>query len=508
MPVLSDLLKTLLGVSAYAPPPVRNSPALTDADVERAREALGGNLQPIPQTQLRWYLADVESAAYAAGYGNLTFAARLYRAMRQDGVFAGLLAQRTSGLVRLPKRFYGREDIVSDLEMRNGTRSVFESMVPPSESALIAADGVMLGVAVGEIVPVQGRDYGVLVRLDPEFLMYRWSEGAWYYRSVAGNLRITPGDGRWVLHVPGGRLTPWHHGLWPSCARAFVNKTHALLHRSNYSAKLANPARVAKAPAGATETQRAGFLTQVIAWGLNTTFELPPGWDVAVVETNGRGWEVFREEIDTSDREFMIALAGQIVTTTGGTGFANADIHKSIRADLIKDTGDALAYTINTQVLPAFIAQRFGLDAVRDGGVSVEWDTSLPKDLKAEAESLKASAEAIEKLSAVLSAFDMNVDAALIADKFGIPAVPVKEKRATAPNVQLAPTDVAKVVRVDEARAGAGLPPWGGEDGQMSVSFFSAKQEAALEAALTPKPAGAPATPVPQSNGAQFNAQA
>ncbi len=500
MPAFGDLLKALLGVSAYAPAPRTGDPSLGDATVERIREAAGGNLQPIPQIQLRWYLADVEDAAYAAGYGDLSRAARLYRAMRQDGVFAGLLAQRTSGLVRLPKRFYGDEDIVADLEQRNGTRSVFESMCPPSESALMAADGVMLGVAVGEIVPVQGRDYGVLTRLEPEFLSYRWSEGAWYYRSIAGNLRITPGDGRWVLHVPGGRLTPWQHGLWQSCARAFVNKTHALLHRSNYSAKLANPARVAKAPAGATEPQRVGFLSQVIAWGLNTVFELPPGWDVAVLETNGRGWEVFREEIETSDREFMIALAGQIVTTTGGTGFANADIHKSIRADLIKDTGDALAYTLNTQVLPSFIAQRFGLDAVAEGGAAVEWDTSPPKDLKIEAESLKSSAEAIEKLSAVLSAFDMNVDAVAMADKFGIPAVSIKEKRAVAPNVQLAPTDVAKVVRVDEARAGAGLPPYGGPDGQLTVYAFAALQDA---------PAGVSAAPVLPSNGnGKFNAQA
>jgi hypothetical protein len=411
----------LLGVSAYTPPANTNLPGLDDPSVERIREAQGGNLQPLPTTKLRWYLADLEKAQAAADQGNLALAAQLYRAMRRDGVFAGLLGARTSGLVRLPKRFYGDPEIASVLKARNGTRSVFDEMFPPSELALLAADGIMLGVGVAELVPVPGRDYPVMVRLDPQYLQYRWSESRWYFLSIAGAIPITPGDGRWVLHIPGGRMAPWNSGLWPACSRSFINKEHAMLHRSNYSAKLANPARAAIAPIGANEDQRKGFLQRLIAWGVNTVFELPVGWDVKIIESNGRGWEIFQDEIKTSDEEYMISINGQLVTTTGGTGFSNQDVQKNVRQDLIEDTGDGLAYTINTQGIPPFVVQRWGIESLETRATQVDWDTSTPKDLNAQASSLSAAAGAIKSLDEALAPHAKKLDVDELTVRFDVP---------------------------------------------------------------------------------------
>lgn len=412
----------LLGISAYTRPGNQNEPSLDDESVKRIREAQGGNLQPVPTTRLRWYLADLERAQAQADMGNLTLAAQLYRAMRRDGTLAGLLGTRTSGLVRLPKRFYGRAEIAQVLRARNGTRSVFDDMFPPSELALLAADGIVLGVGVAELVPVPGRDFPVMIRLDPQYLQYRWSESRWYYLSIAGAIPITPGDGRWILHLPGGRMAPWNSGLWPALGRSFINKEHAMLHRSNFSAKLANPARAAVSPVGATEVERKGMLQRLIAWGVNTVFELPVGWDVKIIESNGRGYEVFDSEILSSDTEFMICLNGQVVTTTGGTGFSNQDIHKSVRSDLIEDTGEGLAYTLNTQGLPPFIVSRWGIEALNDSTI-VEWDTSTPKDLATQAASLTAAAGAITALDKALAPHDRRLDVDEITVRFDVPVL-------------------------------------------------------------------------------------
>lgn len=423
-------IAALLGVSAYALPlPGGYAVTLDDPSVEETRAAFGGQLQPPPQSKTRWYLSDVETAEIQADGGILAPAARLMRAAKKDGVLSGVLSTRTAGLVRLPKRFRGRAEYVQDLQQGGDrARSVFDEMCPAAELALLAGDGETLGVGVAELVPVKGREYPVLVRLDPEFLIYRWNENRWYFRSIAGLLPITPGDGRWVLHIPGGRNAPWQAALWRALGRAFIRKEHANLHKDSWEAKLANPARVATAPQGSTEAQKQSWFQKVMAWGTNTVFGLTPGYSVELLESNGRGYDSFLKTIDGQDREMIIAVAGQTVTVDGGTGFANADIHKSIRADLIKSTADGLAYTVNTQILPQWVETLVGPDAsdeevaaaLRDCP-TVEWDVAPPRDRKVEAEVLSALGAGVQALRAALAGSGRDVDVVAFCERFGVP---------------------------------------------------------------------------------------
>lgn len=415
---LKARLDALLGVSAYQSP--RGfGPEHDDAIVEEIRKAFGGNLSMLPTTRARWYLQDLERASYQCDDGNMELAAQLCQSMRRDGTISGLLRALTGGLVRLPKKFYGKYG-GEELRARNGSRSVFDDMFPPSEVGLLAQDGIKLGVGVAEMVPVPGRDFPIMIRLEPQFLKYRPLENRWYFSSVAGPLPITPGDGRWILHTPGGRNTPWRSGLWPSLGRSFITKEHALLHRSNYSDKLANAARAAKAPSGATEGQRQGFLSSLIAWGINTVIELPPGWDVELIESNGRGYEVFQQEIESCDREIAIVIAGQTVLVDGGVGFQNADIFRAIQSDIIKDVADSLAYTINTQGIPQYVVDHYGEDALQESAM-LEWDIARPKDVAAEAQALSSAADAVAKWKELLKSEGRELDFDELVTRYGIP---------------------------------------------------------------------------------------
>lgn len=416
--LLGDVVAALLGVSAYEPPKAPK----TDDELERERATRGSQLARQTQPQMRWYLADLEDAMRSADAGNLRQAAKIWRAMRQDGIVSGLMSTCTDGLVRLPKQFSGADEQISELKPGNATVSVFDQMLPAAELALMAADGRGLGVGIGELVPVRGRDYPILIRLEPEWLRYRWDTNQWLYAGKGREEEVTPGDGRWVLHVPGGRVAPWQHGLWYALGEAWVPKTHSKSYRGNWESKLANPARVAVSPSGASEEQSESFFQKVMAWGVNTVFGMKPGYDVKLLESNGRGYEAFGETIKTSNEEIIIAIAGQLVTTTGGTGFANADIHKTIRADIIKAIADGLAHTVNTQCLPPWVAARWGVEALACRAM-VSWDVTPPKDRKAEADAMTALAGAITAMRQAIAPYGRDVDVAAVLTAHGIPTV-------------------------------------------------------------------------------------
>jgi len=410
----------LLAVSAYALPP-SSLPGLDSAQVEGQRRRFGGQLTLQPPTRSRWYLRDLEEAEFRADGGDLSTAGELMRAVDRDGVLAGVMSTRAGGLVRLPKRWRGPADMVDALQQGGiQARSVFDEMFPASELERFVADGVKLGVAVGELVPVEGRDYPVFVRRLPEYLVFRWAENRWYFRAAVGLIPITPGDGRWILHTPGGREAPWQGGLWRCLGRAYITKDHARNHRDNWEAKLANPARVATAPQGAAEAQKQGWFRKVMAWGVNSVFGLTPGYDVKLLESNGLGADSWKNTIAEQNQEMIIATSGQTVTTDGGAGFANADIHKSIRADLIKATADALAHTINTQGLPAWVLNVFGEDRLGECP-TVEWDVTPPHDQMQAANALVAAASAIKTLGEALASHGLALDAESICTRFGIP---------------------------------------------------------------------------------------
>jgi len=429
---LRDTLAALLGVSTYEKAPASQ---VDWKRVSEHRAEHAGSITRQSYTQTRWYVADLEDAVRMADAGNLQKAARLWKAMRRDAVISGLMSTCTDGLVRLPKRFYGDAQQIEELESRNGTRSVFDEMFPAAELAKLAADGRVLGAGVAELLPVKGREFPVMVTLDPEWLQYDFSDGRWYYDSAVGRLPITPGDGRWILHLPGGRTNPWQTGLWYPLGDAWIPKTHARGYRNTWESKLANPARVAVSPAGASEEQEQSWFEAVMAWGVNPVFGMKPGYDVKLVESNGRGWESFAKTNADANTEFMIAIAGQTVTTDGGAGFQNSDIHKTIRADIIKAIADGVAHTANTQGLPPWVVNRWGKEALRTRA-TVEWDVTPPKDRNAEATAMVTFSNAIKGLREALAPYRKDVDVVALSQAHGIPLVDVAPALSVVPTIE------------------------------------------------------------------------
>ena len=404
--MISDLIESLLARTVHQNQSLVSAAPrdLADPTVEQIRRLRGGEIQNLVQTRTEWYLADIESGLTLVRNGNFRLAAQLADACKRDAYYNGLLNVRTAGIVALPKIWRGDPELISRLSSETDSAPLFDEICPSIEIIKMMADGIELGVSIGELVEIEGREHPLLVRLDPQFLRFYPATSEWIFDSVAGPLRITPGDGRWVLHTPGGRLNPWQYGIWPAMGAAYIRKVHAQLARSNYVVKLANPARVAYSPLGSSEVEKAGYLEQIISWGLNSVFELPPGYDVKLLESAGTGHEVFEAEIEASHQEYQVGLTGQLVTTEGGAGFSNTSVGERIQGQLIKASSEGMAHTINSQILPHW-ALKINPDLQVNELPRVAWDISPPSDLASKADTLTKLGGAVDQLQLTMSSW-------------------------------------------------------------------------------------------------------
>lgn len=431
-----QLVAALLGISTFAPA-TQPGPELGDESVDAIRRAMGGNLEPIPQTRMRWYPPDIERAQRMAdATGDLMMIGQLSESMEIDGVIRGLGDARAS-VCDFPKRWYGSDDVLRVLETKTASdRDVYSEMIPSAEKRLMVKDGMKCGVAVGEMVPVQGRDFPVLVRRYPQNLFFLWPKNQWYYRSIAGLIPIQPGiptgpNNWWVLHIPGGRLAPWKSGLWQPLGRPFINKTQTIFSRQAYEFRHSQPARVGQAPLGATEPERVSVLRQIIRWAQNAAFIMPVGWEVKLVESNGQGTKVYGESIATYNEEIATAYAGSAAMLKGTVGFGNMKPFAMIAKDLMQTTARGWDHTENTQILAQFIGTRWGTDALRNA-TTVETDVSEPIDLTAEATAsvqlgvaIKGLVEAIAQAQKAAGVKDpVALDVTQLLARFGVPTKP------------------------------------------------------------------------------------
>ena len=456
---LLERVARFVGRSVYDGKTLPTGQDIESAAVVKIREILGGQLQMPPQTVLQWFLEEVDEARVAADRGDLTQAGRLLRALRGDALVSGLLRTKAGGTIRLPKKWRGDESIVEQLTSAEvGSITDFDLLCPPNELQAMAEDADFLRVAIGELCPVVGRPFPVLRRLDPEFLYFNWAQNRWYFKSPTGLLNVEAGDRRWVLHLAGPATAPWQFGSWNALGRTWVRKDSCQHLKSNWEFTLANPARIAKSPQGAAREQRLGFFHQLAAWGINSVFALPAGWDAAILESKGEGWQGFDSSIKSYNEEIMIALAGQLVSITGGTGFSSEDLYASVRFDLIRDTAVPLAFTINTQILPAYVVAMHGEEAL-DECPSFEFEVKRPDDLKAEAAALTALGQALNKIVEVAKTGGLKIDLVGILAKFGIKADP--DELSAIQRLSVPPTALLQALRIRELREAIGIDPLG-----------------------------------------------
>jgi hypothetical protein len=434
-------LRRLFMRSARLPPPQGStSPALSSAydvpgwmagwptqEVENDR-----GVRPMRVfAQTRWDPAQGDAALREAESGSFLGIAKFLDAMRRDGLINGITGVRTSGMLRCPVKFTGDPWLVEQLRGRDpvydaggtmsdpGTPGLFWDMFPESEQAAVIFDGIMAGVGIGEMVPRPGKPPR-LRHLPLHFAHYRYETDFWWYQSatnlwaitvdtdeppVATEPRVTEDEerGRFILYTPYGRERPWIKGMWWPCSLPFIQRQNVVFDSLRWQQNLADPLKWIEAQDGADERHRTwlqNFITHL--WRRAAGLVTPPKYRPQLVESNGRGWEVYGQAYEHAGGDLLVTLAGSKAGagSEGGQGFSNAPEFSKIDASKTGMVATTWATTIHEQGLRRWVAS-IGQDPAR--APWAQWDVRSPEQRAADARAMKELAAAVDAYDVTLA---------------------------------------------------------------------------------------------------------
>lgn len=324
-----------------------------------------------------WTPARLKSARRAAEQGSLMPAAQLVEIMQTDDRILGILQTRVRGLLKFPIRF---QDADSE-EATPITQALEEdwwAAYPETDTAQLAAWGLMLGVGLGEhrweLNPKTGRLIPRLRVWHPQWLSWNHREQAWLLDTEEGRIRIEPDDPKWIMYTPFGSNEPWRQGLYRALGPWWLLKRYAIMDWGSYSEAHGNPIRK-----GTSENQTTKEFREELASDLQnmagiTGVALPPGTDVELLEATAKTHETFKEQTEAANVAFAITLLGQNLTTeVQGGSRAAAVVHDTVRMDLIESDEQSLSTTLHEGPVTWWALYNFGADADVPW---VRWDTT------------------------------------------------------------------------------------------------------------------------------------
>lgn len=465
-----------------------------------------------------WTLAQIFAARDAQMRGQFMLPAQMAESMRTDDAlavaFENRLAPQSCIKVEIKPAKKGRgESIATEAEALFGQDGIG---LTPETLADIHGCLVNHGVAFAYNIATP-RDDGSRIDFEVhsfpiEFVKWDSNERCFKARLEDGTEEnIVHGDGRWIVFAK-HELDPWKQqaALLPA---AIVWARHAYSLRDWAKSSLAhgNAKVIGEMPEGMPLQNEAGELTEEAAAFLELLKAIasqeipvgirPAGSKVDYLANSSNAWQVFVElarNADKSAARIYLGTDGTLGTDGGAPGI---DIQSLFGVAATRVEGDlrCIERAIRTGSIEPWTAINFGDSLLAPKRVYLIPDKDA--DVAREAYSKRMTAfwadiEAAKKNGFVVD--QSYVDA--VAEKHGVEAPELPEKTdQKAPSIQLAPTDAARIITVNEGRASVGLPelllPDGQLDpnGRLTVEEYASKKKAQADAASqAPAPVPAP----------------
>lgn len=367
-----------------------------------------------------WSPERIRSAEIACAGGNFATAADLCESMMSDERVSKCL-DRLYAAVTLPLTFQlpGKNSEQSKNDpICQALDADFWKIFPEQQMRTLVAWVSMMRVALGHVDgwrvdPETGRAIPVIsiwsnrnLRNDAQlgWMVQSASPGSGY--SIVEEQAV-PGDGNWIIFVAGSNYRAAYQAPWRGIARWWLLKLYAQVDWASSSERhgqgqvfVSNTltagssgleADVGEEISGPRKTQ----LAQDIAnCGRNGVLVLPRGWKAELVTDGAKTFETFERQTAVANSAIDMALIGTNLTSevSGNGSRAAAQVHESVDASKLRGLLELIATTSREQLFVRWTAFNFAK------GVSPypHWDTTPPRDLKAEAEARKADADALK----------------------------------------------------------------------------------------------------------------
>lgn len=408
--------------------------------------ALGIQRRPL-LVNSRWTPKDRDSILHECEQGSMLRLSIFCDAMRSDGVFSGLMGTRTSGLLRRPVLFSGDTYICDELKgvdpvrdetgmvVNPGRPGLFKRLCPTAEAAQIIWDGIVENLGLGEMV--SGPD-GVpcLRHLDTHWVRYEYptgsAKGRLIYQAPGGTYEIRPGDGRWVVFCPRGFERFWAFGSWYPLAWPFVQRASSALDLLRWQGQLADPLKVIELGQRASDREIKNTLAWVRdKWHRAAAWVARAGEKAYLAESNGIGWQVYKEAGNGAAEEMQYVLSGQLVTGSGNKGFSDGDEFFATKDGINQETAEAWSECVGRDILGPVLRRFYG---ARPGDAKVAWDVESPAQRQARLEALGAAVEVIGKADQALAGRGLEVDLDAFEEAHRV-EIPVRPKGGAAPGL-------------------------------------------------------------------------
>lgn len=406
-------------------------------------------------------------------------------AMSDSGSLTGIFNTIKNGIPRAPVTIQGPEAIAKLLTGTDDKGGLLRRILPRSEQAAGLFWGLIVGVVPIQIekIPCKTRDFGRpratrrIKTWEPTGLQYNWGIDTWYLNTAMGLIDVEKavdeqGDRLFYLWRPYSHSQPIRTAPWRYLSLMAILMRDGMFARSRH-AQVLSPQRVAKFTEGYTEPQRA-LLQQILeSMTYNGWLILPPNTEYDISNVTGNDiTQVYQAIIDFCRKEVEIGLLGTVTGVEGPGGFSEGNTGADITAAQLGCYSDSWTEFCSEIAVDPCMRDCFG-DDIDEVVYYHDLEPTVRKVARAEAlgkfgdalGKLKAGAESI---GADVSADDPGIQQ--LARGFQVTLRPKPASAVPVAKLDLAPTDVAKAVSVDEVRTSQGLPPQGPPEGSKPLA--------------------------------------